>query len=409
MMPNFYLFLPCRNSQSADLNSIELSWVKEDANGQLQLSQGKLSDAANASTDHYITVVLAGEDVLYSKAEVPGNKLHRILQAIPYILEDSVIDDVEELYFAIAKDKKDSSDNQYNVSIINKDYFKLVVKSLENSGINADEMQPDYLLLGDSNKMLFDADRVVFNSPKVKFSSSVDSSIILDESCCAENSEVELINFSKGKNKHLNKIIENMGVNEESSNVPALLYLIKNKNTDKSINLLQGKYKKTKNWSQAGKKWMPVAALFLVWLCVQGGLFISDYISLSKQNNHLNTEITKIYKKTFPQSRRIIDAKAQMQQKLTSLKKRRGQSGRSFTEMLSASASALSKTNGLVIKSLRYYDGRINLEIQVASLQTLDNLKDQLNKENGYQVEIQNASSGKETVTARIQIIGASS
>ena len=114
-----------------------------------------------------------------------------------------------------------------------------------------------------------------------------------------------------------------------------------------------------------------------------------------------------IYKKTFPQSRRIIDAKAQMQQKLADLKKRKGQSGRSFTEMLSNSASVIAGAKGLTIKSLRYYDGRINLEIQIASLQALDKIKDQLNKENGYQVEIQNASSGKENVTARIQITGA--
>ena len=40
---------------------------------------------------------------------------------------------------------------------------------------------------------------------------------------------------------------------------------------------------------------------------------------------------------------------------------------------------------------------------------SIDKLKEQLNKEKGYQVEIQNASSGKEMVTARLQIIGAGS
>ena len=98
-----------------------------------------------------------------------------------------------------------------------------------------------------------------------------------------------------------------------------------------------------------------------------------------------------------------------MQQKLVSLKKRKGQSGRSFSDMLSNSANVFSHTKGLVIKSLRYYDGRINLEIQISSLQALDKLKDQLTKEKGYQVEIQNASSEKERVTARLQIIGAGS
>jgi len=71
------------------------------------------------------------------------------------------------------------------------------------------------------------------------------------------------------------------------------------------------------------------------------------------------------------------------------------------------SAVIFSKTQGLKIKSLRYYDGRINLELDIASLQALDKLKSQLIKDKGYLVEIQNASSEKESVTARIQITGA--
>ena len=77
--------------------------------------------------------------------------------------------------------------------------------------------------------------------------------------------------------------------------------------------------------------------------------------------------------------------------------------------MLSGSAAIFAKTPGLKIKTLRYYDGRINLELKVANLQALDKLKLQLINDKGYQVEIQNASSGKEFVTARIQITGAAS
>ena len=77
--------------------------------------------------------------------------------------------------------------------------------------------------------------------------------------------------------------------------------------------------------------------------------------------------------------------------------------------MLSASAKVFSQNKGLIIKSLRYYDGLINLEIQISSLQALDKLKEKLINENGYKVEIQNASSGKDTVSARLQIKGAES
>ena len=408
MSASFFLFLPVRSNEITELESVTLSWVYEDINNELKLAHGLLSDAAKAAAQKYITVVVPGEDVLFLTAEVPGKNVQRVQQAVPYVLEDSVIDDVDELYFSIKKSNADNLDNQYDVSVINKDYFESVLEQLENLGVYADAMIADYLLLAENSSLFFDGARVLFNGSKVKFSSAIDSAVFLNDEFLNNNKESKLINCDKtsDKNQALTKLIEDFGFLEEQCESHPLLCLVKNRSNN-NLNLLQGVYKKKKDWSQAGKTWLPATVLFFIWLVVQGGLFVFDYIGLSKQNKQLNAEITKIYKKTFPKSRRIIDAKAQMQQKLADLKKRKGQSGRSFTEMLSGSATIFSKTQGLIIKSLRYYDGRINIEMQISSLQALDKLKEQLNKEKGYQVEIQNASSGKETVTARIQIVGA--
>ena len=408
MSASFFLFLPVRSNEITELESVTLSWVYEDINNELKLAHGLLSDAVMAAAQRYITVVIPGEDVLFLTAEVPGKNIQRIQQAIPYVLEDSVIDDVDELYFAIKKSNTDSLDNEYDVSVINKDYFETVLQQLEKSGIYADALIADYLLLEENSSLFFDGERVLFNGSKVKFSFAVDSAINIDVESLNNNEKLKLINCDKisAKNLALTKLTENVIFTEERCETHPFLCLVKNCSNN-NINLLQGLYKKKKDWSQTGKTWLPVTILFSIWLIVQGGLFVFDYIGLSKQNKLLNTEITKIYKRTFPKSRRIIDAKAQMQQKLASLKKSRGQSGRSFSDMLSNSANVFSQTKGLVIKSLRYYDGRINLEIQISSLQELDKLKGQLNKEKGYQVEIQNASSGKEMVTAQLQIIGA--
>jgi len=407
MTSNFYLFLAARNNLILELNSVELSWVYEEGDNNLKLAHGLLADAVTASSGKNITVVLPGEDVLFLNTTVPGKNSQRILQAIPYMLEDNVIDDADELYFAIKKANNEPSDNHYNVSAINKAYFSDVVKQLVNAGLQADVITADYLLV--ENRLLYDGRRVVFNNSDISFSSSVDSGFILIENVLKDAEHIQLINCEQTaeKNNQLTDIIQKNNLKESFCIEPMELCLIKNNSANNVINLLQGVHKKKKDWSQTGKRWLPVAILFLIWLSVQSGVFITEYISLSNKNERLNAEIITIYKKTFPQSRRIIDAKAQMQQKLADLKKRKGQSGRSFTEMLSNSASVIAGAKGLTIKSLRYYDGRINLEIQIASLQALDKIKDQLNKENGYQVEIQNASSGKENVTARIQITGA--
>lgn len=407
MSGSFFLFLPVRSNQSTALELTTLSWVYSDVNNDFKLTHGTLSEAVNASLQKNITVVLPGEDVLFLTAEIPGKNIQRIQQAVPYALEDEVIDDVDDLYFSIKKQNSDSLDNHYNVSVINKSYFESIIQQLESAGIFAEAMIADYFLLKDLPSLFFDGSRIVYNNEDFKLASTVDGVIQSDYEFLDENKKLKLINCNESSNA--NDFIESLKVKtnvlEEECDVHPLLYLVE-KRSNINVNLLRGEYKKKKDWSQAGKTWLPVTVLFLVWFALQSVLFVFDYIGLNKQNKLLNTEITNIYKKTFPKSKRIIDAKAQMQQKLLSFRKRKGQSGRSFSEMLSNSASVFSRTKGLKIKSLRYYDGRISLEIQIASLQGLDELKEQLINDKNYRVEIQNASSGKNSVTAQLQIIG---
>ena len=406
MSAAFFLFLPATDINSTGLKFNTVSWVVEDINGDLKLASGTLDDAASASLQRNVTVVVPGEKVLFLSAVVPGKNIQRVQQAIPYVLEDNVIDDVDDLHFAISKKTLDSSDNKYNVSIINKDYFESVIEVLEKVDVFADVMIADYFLLKDDT-LFFDGERILCNSEDVKFSSEIDSVVELGSELISDKKKLKLINCNQSldENNLLKTFVENAKLVEEQLNLHPLLFLVKN-NPNNNINLLQANYKKKKDWSQTGKAWLPATVLLLLWLVIQAGVFVFDYIKLSKQSRALNSEITKIYKNTFPQSRRIIDAKAQMQQKLLSFRKRKGQSGRGFTEMLSNSASILSKMKGVEIKSLRYYDGKINLEIKIPTLQMLNKLSELLNKEKGYQVEIQNASSGKESVVARLQIIG---
>lgn len=403
MSANLYLFLVARNNNEIDLSSVSLNWVYEDERKKLKLSQASLKDAAITASQYYITIVLSGEDVLQLKATVPGKNIHRVQQAIPFILEDNVIDDVDDLHFSINKPRNDSS-NDYNVSVINKHYFESIIQQLEKAGIYADRVTADYFLLDDKT-LFFDGERILFNDSQYQFSSNINNATNL----ISNVESLKLISCGKdyGENGELNKLTENMTAVKSICEDDPFICLIKNRSNDTDINFLQGKYKKKKDWSNTNKTWMPVAVLLLVWLIVQTCLFVYDYIDVSRKNETLNNEITKIYKSSFPKSRKIIDAKAQMQQKLTELRKRKGQSGRSFTKMLTASAGVFASSKGLIIKSLRYYDGRISLEIQIASLQEIDKLKEQLQNKMGYQVEIQNASSGKDSVTARIQIIGA--
>ena len=82
MNKNFYLFLPLNNNSDLQLESAVLSWVYEDDHNQLQVAKGSLSEAVTTTADHFITIVVPGEDVLFLQAEVPGKNIQRVQQAV---------------------------------------------------------------------------------------------------------------------------------------------------------------------------------------------------------------------------------------------------------------------------------------------------------------------------------------
>lgn len=223
MTSHFYLFLPKRSGESVELNSASVSWVYKDVNNELKLSHGLLSDAVVAAENQHITIVLPGEDVLSLVAEVPGTNIQRIQQAVPYVLEDSVIDDVDDLYFAIQKSNTEQSDNQYDVAVINKEYFESLVLQLKSAGIHADAMTADYLLLADSNILFFDGSRVSFNSPNLKFSSEIDSELNL-----ADEGVNKLISCSSEENCKLDDLLSDIDSQVEHCSDHPLLCLVKN-------------------------------------------------------------------------------------------------------------------------------------------------------------------------------------
>ena len=77
------------------------SWMVE---GEITMSgEGKLTAAAALASGRRVIVLVPGSDVLLVQAAVPTRKRERVLQAIPFALEDQLAGDVERLHFAIAR------------------------------------------------------------------------------------------------------------------------------------------------------------------------------------------------------------------------------------------------------------------------------------------------------------------
>jgi len=171
-----------------------------------------------------------------------------------------------------------------------------------------------------------------------------------------------------------------------------------------ALNLLQGDYSRREQLGKLWRPWRPAAALLGVWLVVQGGMMLSEIMQLSSQSQQLRRQIERIYLQTFPDARRVVNPRVQMQRQLDTLRAAQGQGDQGFLELLARTGDPLMKTPDLTLRSVSYKEGQLNLDIEIKDLQALDQLKQRLAGQAALDVEIQSASSQDNKVQSRLQI-----
>ncbi len=84
------------------------SWVAVDDTGALlgTIGSGALAQAAAAAGARQVVVLVPAVDVLRARASVPLRSGPRLLQALPFALEDQLAEDVDSLHFAAGRSER---------------------------------------------------------------------------------------------------------------------------------------------------------------------------------------------------------------------------------------------------------------------------------------------------------------
>ncbi len=183
--------------------------------------------------------------------------------------------------------------------------------------------------------------------------------------------------------------------------VDPLRLLIQGMESAPVINLLQGDYSRKEQLGKLWRPWRLTAVLLTVWLVVQSVAAVWELISLRSRDNELYASIEKVYRDTFPQAKNVVNPRLQMERKLDEL--RGGGGGKAFSHLLAGSGSVLAASKGLTVKSLRYKQGELELELDVEGLPVLDQLKSAL-QEKKLNVEVRSATARGDKVESRIVI-----
>ena len=389
----------------------QVSWVRlSEVNALPEISHGQLREAGESQVGAQVVVLAPATDVLHSTAKVPTQNKSRLLKAVPYALEEELAADVELLHFAIGK--PDSS-GQVKVAVVERSLMDSWLQMLADAGISTDIIISEQSLVpiaDNSWSLVLDGNIALLQAADYQ-------GMVAD----VENLGVILPLVIKEQAEQLPKDISvwhdeaNRGVTPlipDEINViheqleDGLLGLIAEQPLalDNTVNLLQGDYSKREQFGKLWRPWRYAASLAAVWFVLQLGLAYTESAQLKSEYDALRSEAREIYKSAFPNSKRIVNIRAQMKQGLSKLQGKKVSKKTGFLSLLADSGMVFKQTSGLVLHSIRYKNGMLDVELEVPSLQVLDQLKQKLSQTGKLAIEIQSAASRKNIVQGRLQI-----
>lgn len=391
------------------------SWALVNAAGELttMLSHGSLSDAAATADKHKTIVLLDSTDIYIDSVQLPIKNQQKLLRAIPFSLEEKIADDIEDLHFVAGKT---SSDGVTPVAAIKHETLKNILNILEKLAIKPAALIPDTLCLTANSSqwaILLQDDRAKLQFDRFdagEFDRETLPLLIKSELQQSERKQPEKIilftvDGDDSETEDISDVIsEDIELIKVSFNTHPLVVFCGQYKHALSLNLLQDDYQPKQKVNMNWQRWRLAASLAALSICLNIGMTSVQYNHFQDSNKKLQVEIDNIYKKSFPRSKRIVNARVQMEQKLDELKGLgKAGSNTSLISLLSDSSSALSAEKSVTIQSINYRNNTIDIEVTGANLQNIEQLNKKLNN-TSLSSEIVSSSSEKNKVKGNIRI-----
>lgn len=337
--------------------SPQMSWVMLDEHNKILESvyQGNIDEFKNPANDAEVFVIVPSQDIILSEVTLPKLSKQRLLQAIPFALEEHLIDDVETLHFAW---KDYLANKTLPVAIVSHVKMTEWLDFLKTLNVTPQAFIPSvFLLSNDSPNWHVNTSQgecLVRTGEYKGFACEEENLEVLLDLKLAEEPQDQTISFT---HSHLpmQQLLEN--------NITQIT-------TISFINLLQHRYQPKPKATKIKKIWQlaglsGIACILLILLTDIVSLFI-----LQHKSHALETQINTIYQRNFPQAKTLVAPKERMTDKLRRLSSSSHQNN--FLLLLAKLAKSLKEAPGVRIQNLEFRDQQLTLETTSASFDNLD-------------------------------------
>ena len=365
----------------------QAEWLRPDGSVQ----HGPLTELAAQAGGARQILVAPGEAVILHRPVVPSRKRSTWARAVPYALEDQVVEDIEALHFALGNVP---DGDRLPVAVVGHATLRAWLETCGQAGLTPAAVVPDPLLLpwqeGDWSVLLENKRAVVRVGRWEGFATERDTLGLLLNQALAEAGDAKprrlrlwgnaAVEFAEPAVAELERSVETIPT--EPLQLFATAY-----QPGITLNLLQGPYSRQAQWGRWLRPWRATAALAVLWLLAQGCAQIYENWRLRQELVVLGTETERVYKEAAPGSTRIVNPKVQLEARLRELRPSDTSSG-TFFDLLYRGGQPLVNFPNVILRGFSYRDGQLDLSLQGGDPAVLDQLRQQLNQQPGLQAEM---------------------
>lgn len=365
-----------------------ISWLVWTPLSQEVIASGTLSSAAELPAlaerlgPRPVLALVPAADLVLKEVILPTKPSRQILQALPYMLEDDVTEDIEQLWLAYAALKKEPASPEQaehyvqQVALCKRQQLDSWLSWLADAGFQPRQLLPDALLLPvDQGPAAIELDGSWLLRQAEWQATSIEQDWWSDYLQLA--ALPELISFSPWPDD-----IQQPHTLAE----PELpLLLLAKQSQSQSFNVLQGEYAPKRQSNRLWQQWRVAAVLSGVCLILYLGLTAVEGWRYGQQARLLQQEAISTYQAAFP-GESVVNLRALVQRKLQQAGG--GDQQQHFLSLLQALQNNLATVQEVQLDNLRYEARRNELRFQARaeSFQSFDRLKAQL-EQAGYQVD----------------------
>lgn len=335
--------------------------------------EGLSAIAGRAAQARMTVAVLPGEQAAMRAMATPPRAPSKFRAAAAFLLEDDLAENLDQLHVAVAR----HADGAGLALAVKKSVMEMWRTALEQAGVILDHAAPDYAFLpieAERASIVCQAERVFGVFSRQGFAIERPLADALAVMLADDESVDSIIAFGDPDAEridYLDKATEWRGLSDDAS----LFRLYAHKlQSGAAPNLLQGDYRKRRDWRAAIGPWRRAGVLAAACLVAFVGVVVSDGVRSTRLAERLDQETLALHQTAFPDqhnasprehARRILAA---------------SDSGASFLPLSAQFAESLEQNGNIQVDRIRYNAarGEFSINLRFADINDLEALKQAL-------------------------------